>query len=129
MPKDLRVIGANRNKYPDRCYLYDSKTVNGNTLIQEAQPLCRFNKRDVVPFTWKRPTINGIVSTRREYMGTVETVDKLPKIQPDMIVKDQNGMIFIVVEPVITDDANESKVIGTRPTVKTTFTLRGLQNK
>ena len=129
MGRDLRVIGANRNNYPDRCHLYDSTAVKGNRLVKDAQVICRFYKRDVVAFQWQRPTVNGVVSSRREYIGTVETTDKIPMIRPDMFVTDQSGMLFIVVAPVISDDANESKVVGTRPTIKTTFTLRGLEER
>lgn len=129
MGRDLRQIGCNRNNYPDKCYLYDSSAIKGNKLVQGSKPLCRFYKRDVKPFQWQRPTINGIASGRTEFMGTIETVDHVEKMKPDMYVVDQTGMIFIVVEPVISDDANSSKVIGTRPTVKTIATLKGLQNR
>lgn len=127
MGRDLRVIGSNRNNYPDRCYLYDSKAVQGNKLVQDAQPICRFYKRDLVPFQWQRPTINGVVSARSEFLGTIETNDHVEQVKPDMFVVDQTGMIFIVCEPVVSDDANNSKVIGTRPTIRTTMVLKGLE--
>ena len=126
MGRDLRHIGCSRNEYPDRCSLYDSTAVNNNMLVQGAKPICRFYKRDVKPFQWERATINGIVSTRKQFIGVIETVDHVEKAKPDMYVIDQTGMLFLIVEPVISDDANESKVVGTRPAIKTTMTLRGV---
>lgn len=126
MARDLRQIGCNRNEYPDRCYLYDSKAVKGNKLLQDSKPICRFNKTDIVPFAWKRPTINGVVSSRAEFMGTIETLDHVEKAKPDMFVMDQTGTLFKICEPVISDDSNKSKVVGTRPSVRTVMTLKGL---
>lgn len=126
MGRDLRQIGYNRNIYPNRCFLYDSTAVERNKLKQDAKPICRFNKRDVVPFQWQRATVNGVVSSRLEFIGTIETVDHVEEARPDMFVKDQSGVLFIIVAPVISDDADKSKVVGTRPTVKTTMTLRGV---
>lgn len=129
MGRDLRQIGYGRNYYPDKCYLYDSTAVQGNKLVKDAMPICRFYKRDMVSFQWERPTINGIVSSRKQFIGTVATADHVEQLRPDMYVVDNTGMLFIVVAPVVSDDANESKVIGTRPTVITTFTLRGLEER
>ena len=129
MARDLRQIGSNRNNYPDRCHLYDSSAVKGNQLVQDAQPVCRFYKKDVIPFQWQRPTINGIVSGRSEFVGTVETTDHVEMLRPDMFVVDQTGMLFIVSEPVVSDDANKSKVVGTRPTIVTRFVLKGLEKR
>ena len=126
MARDLRHIGCSRNEYPDRCYLYDSKAVQGNLLVKEAKPICRFYKRDVKPFQWERPTINGVASSRKQFIGIIETIDHVEQAKPDMYVVDQTGMLFIIEAPVVSDDANKSKVVGTRPTVKTTMTLRGL---
>lgn len=129
MGRDLRQIGYGRNYYPDRCYLYDSTAVKDNKLVRGVKPICRFYKRDKVSFQWERPTVNGIVSSRRQFIGTVSTADHVEDLKPDMYVLDNTGTLFIVVAPVISDDANESKVVGTRPTVITTFTLRGLIEK
>lgn len=126
MGRDLRQIGYNRNLYPDKCYLYDSTAVERNKLKQEAKPICRFYKKDTVPFQWQRVTVNGIVSSRLEFIGTIETVDHLEEARPDMFVVDQSGVLFIIVAPIISDDADKTKAIGTRPTVKTTLTLRGV---
>lgn len=128
MARDLRQIGYNRNKYPDLCYLYDSEAVNNNKLVQDAKPICRFYKRDVKPFQWERVTINGVVSTRKQFIGTIQTADHVEQAKPDMYVVDQTGMLFIIDTPVISDDANKSKVVGKRPTVITTMTLKGLGN-
>lgn len=125
MARDLRILSG-RNKYPDKCYYYDSKAVNNNQLVKDAQPLGRFYKRDVVSFQWEYATINGIVSSNMQFVGTIETLDVV-NIKPDMYVKDNNGDLFIVVAPVISDDMNRGKVVGTRPQVKTTMTLRGLK--
>ena len=129
MARDLRVVGANRNEYPDKCYLYDSEAVKGNKLVMDSKPICRFYKRDIVPFQWKRPTVNGIASGRTEFVGTIETMDHVEQAKPDMFVLDQKGMLFKVCEPVVSDDANKSKVIGCRPSVRTTMVLKGLENK
>ena len=126
MGRDLRHIGCSRNDYPDRCYLYDSQAVQGNVLVKEAKPICRFYKRDVKPFQWERPTVNGVVSSRKQFVGIIETIDHVEQAKPDMYVVDQTGMLFIIEAPVVSDDANKSKVVGTRPTVKTTMTLKGL---
>lgn len=123
MARDLRQLSG-RNQYPDRCYYYDSTAVENNKLVKDAQPLGRFYKRDVIPFQWERPIINGI-SSNRQFAGTVETLDKVD-IKPDMFVIDNTGTLFLVVEPVVSDDMNRGKVIGTRPQVKTTFKLVGL---
>ena len=125
MARDLRVLSG-RNKYPDKCYFYDSTAVENNTLVKDAQPLGRFYKKDVKPFQWEYATINGIVSSNLQFIGIIETVDVV-NIKPDMYVKDNNGDLFIVVAPVISDDMNRGKVVGTRPQVKSTLTLRGLK--
>lgn len=124
--RDLRRIGYNKNKYPDKCYLYDSSAVNNNKLVKDSAPVCRFYKRDVKSFQWERATINGVVSSRLQYVGIIETVDDVKCAKPDMFVVDQTGDLFIVVAPVISDDENKSKVVGTRPSIKTTMTLRGV---
>ena len=126
MARDLRQIGCNRNRYPDLCYLYDSKAVNNNKLVQDAKPICRFYKRDARSFQWERATVNGVVSSRLQFQGIIETMDHVEQAKPDMFVVDQTGTLFIIVAPVISDDANKSKVIGRRPTIKTTMTLRGV---
>lgn len=126
MPRDLRQIGFGKNRYPDKCYLYDSSAVSHNKLVKDAKAICRFYKRDKVPFQWQRATVNGIVSSALEFIGTIETIDHLEAVRPDMFVVDQTGTLFIIVAPVVSDDADKSKVVGTRPTVKTTMTLRGV---
>lgn len=126
MARDLRQIGYNRNKYPDLCYLYDSTAVNNNKLVKDAKPICRFYKRDVKPFQWEKPTVNGIVSSRLQFQGIIETMDHVEQAKPDMFVVDQTDTLFIIVAPVVSDDANKSKVVGRRPTIKTTMTLRGV---
>ena len=126
MPRDLRQIGFNKNNYPDLCYYYDSTAVNGNKLIKNSKPIGRFYKTDKVPFQWRRVIVNGVVTSAIEFIGTVETADDVSKLRPDMYVQDQTGVLFLVVAPVISDDANKSKVVGTRPTVITTMTLRGV---
>lgn len=124
MARDLRQL-ANRNEYPDRCYFYNSTAVEKNKLVKNAEPLGRFYKRDVKSFQWERPTINGVVSATTQFAGIVETKDVVD-IKPDMYVVDQTGALFKVVAPVISDDANRGKVVGTRPQVITTFKLVGL---
>lgn len=126
MARDLRQIGFNKNNYPDLCYYYDSTAVNDNKLVKDSQPIGRFYKRDKVPFQWQRVTINGVVTSAIEYIGTIETADDVKALRPDMYVVDQTGALFLVVAPVISDDANKSKVVGTRPTIITTMTLRGV---
>lgn len=126
MARDLRQIGYNRNNYPDLCYYYDSSAINGNVLKEDSQPIGRFYKKDVIPFQWQRVSVNGIVTSAIEFIGTVETADNVSQLRPDMYVKDQTGALFLVVAPVISDDANKSKVVGTRPTVITTMRLRGV---
>lgn len=125
MARDLRQVGCRRNNYPDKYTYYDSKAVDHNKLVKDAQPVGRFYGRDVIPFQWERITVNGIVSSRSQYAGTIETLDRID-IQPDMFVVNRNGKLFKVVAPVITDDENKSKVVGTRPSVKTTFKLVGM---
>ena len=126
MPRDLRQVGFGKNRYPDCCYLYDSSAVNHNKLVKDVEPVCRFYKRDKIPFQWEFATVNGITTSRKQFIGTIETLDDVSRARPDMYVVDQTGALFIIVPPVISDDANKSKVVGTRPTVKTTMTLRGL---
>ena len=126
MARDLRQIGYNRNRYPDLCYLYDSTAVEKNKLVKDAKPICRFYKRDIKSFQWERVTVNGIASSRRQFVGVIETSDHVEQAKPDMYVVDQTGMLFIIDTPVISDDANKSKVIGTRPSIKTIMTLKGV---
>lgn len=128
MSRDLRIIGA-RNIYTDRCYFYDSTAVDGNKLKQDAQPMGRFYKKDVQPFQWERMTVNGIATNRRQFIGTIETIDHVESLRPDMYVQDQTGMLFIVVAPVISDDLGRTKMVGTRPATRTTLTLRGVEIK
>lgn len=126
MARDLRQIGYNKNNYPDLCYLYDSSAVENNKLIKDVKPICRFYKKDVKSFQWERVSINGIVSSRKQFIGIIETADHVEQAKPDMYVVDQTGMLFIIDTPVISDDANKSKVVGKRPTIITTMTLKGI---
>ena len=126
MPRDLRQVGYNRNRYPDKCYLYDSSAVRNNKLVKDATPICRFYKTDVIPFQWQRVTIDGVVTKAQEMVGTIATVDHVEMAKPDMYVLDQAGILYIIDSAVVSDDANQSKVVGTRPTIKTTMVLKGL---
>ena len=126
MPRDLRQVGYNRNRYPDKCYLYDSSSVQNNKLVKDAKPICRFYKTDLISFQWQRVTVDGIVTTAKELVGTIETVDHVEMAKPDMYVLDQSGILYVIDNAVVSDDANKSKVVGTRPTIKTTMVLKGL---
>ena len=125
MGRDLRQIGFNRDNYPDKCYLYPSTAVDGNKLVKDAKPICRFYKRDLVSFQWERVVINGQHTKRCVFKGTIQTADHLEEARPDMYVLDNNGMLFRIDTPIISDDANESKVVGRRASVITTMTLIG----
>lgn len=126
MPRDLRQVGFNRNCYPDRCYLYDSSAVNNNKLVQDATPICRFYKTDVIPFQWEKAKVNGITSSRQQLIGTIETADHVEAARPDMYVVDQTGALFIIADAVVSDDNDKSKVVGTRPSAVTRMVLRGI---
>lgn len=127
MARDLRQIGFNRNRYPDRCYLYDSSAVNNNKLVKDAKAICRFYKTDVVPFQWEKAKVNnGLTSSRRQFVGTIETADHVEMAKPDMFVVDQTGTLFIIEDAVVSDDLNRTKVVGTRPSVITRMVLKGL---
>ena len=127
MARDLRQIGYNRNRYPDKCYLYDSSAVNNNKLVKDAPAICRFYKRDVVPFQWEKAKVNnGLTNSRKQFVGTIETADHVEKAKPDMYVVDQTGTLFIIENAVVSDDLDRTKVIGTRPAVITRMTLKGL---
>jgi len=128
MARDLRQLKG-KNNYPDRCYYYSSTAVENNKLVKDAQPLGRFDKKDLISFQWERPTINGIVSSVVQFIGTVETLDHVENLRPDMYVVDNTGMLFIVVAPVISDDDNRGKVLGSRSQFTTTFKLRGLESE
>lgn len=127
MARDLRVIGSNRINYPDRCYLYGKEYVNNNKLVEDAQPICRFYKTDVVPFQWRKVELaNGTLSNDNHFVGTIETTDHMEKARVGMFVVDQTGTLFVIASPIISDDENKSKSVGRRPTVKTTMTLWGV---
>lgn len=129
MARDLRNIGYNKNNYPDLCYYYGSDAVDGNTLRKDAQAKGRFYKTDIEPFAYTKLQLgNGLVENENHFIGKVETLDYVPDLRAGMYVVDQTGILFIVVPPVVSDDANKSKVAGRRPTVKTQFTLRGLDD-
>lgn len=127
MGRDLRQTRFNKNEFPDRCTYYGKDSIKNSVVLPNAKPLGRFYKRDVEAFGWKKMSLgNGQFSSSVVFEGKIETLDCVNDLRPDMYVKDQTGMLFVVVAPVISDDANKSKVIGTRPEVKTTLTLRGL---
>lgn len=126
MARDLRIIGFNRNRYPDKCYLYDSHAVQNNKLVKDAQPICRFYKHDKVAFHWERVTVNGIVSNRKQFIGTIETGDHIEMARPDMYVVDQTGALFIIDMIPESNDLDRTKVVGTRPAAITTLVLKGL---
>lgn len=130
MGRDLRVIGFNKNEYPDRCVYYGKESIKNGVVIPDSKPLGRFYKKDAVSFAWKYMSLgNGQFSSSMIFEGVIETMDNVSELRPDMYVQDQTGMLFVVVPPVISDDANKSKVVGRRPTIKTTMTLRGLEIK
>ena len=129
MARDLRQIGFNRNRYPDKCYLYDSSAVNNNKLVKDATAICRFYKTDVVLFQWEKAKVNnGLANSRNQFVGTIETADHVEQAKPDMYVVDQTGMLFIIENAVVSDDLNKTKVVGTRPAVITRMVLKGLGN-
>ena len=80
MARDLRQLKG-KNSYPDRCYYYSSTAIQGNKLVKDAQPLGRFDKRDTISFQWERPTINGMVSSVAQFVGTVETLDHVEDLK------------------------------------------------
>lgn len=124
MARDLRMSIADN---PDRCWLYPSTCVENNQLVKDAQPITRFNKTDIVPFAWKRITINGNLTNARHLIGTIQTNDIAWQARPDMFIKDQTGMLFIIDEISADNDENKSKNIGTRPVHVMTMVLRGLE--
>lgn len=126
MGRDLRIVGYNRNVYPDRCWLYGSEAVKNNKLVKDAKPICRFNKKDAVPFRWERATVNGVVSSIKQFIGTIETCDHVEEARPDYFVVDQTGALFIIVEIPMSNDLDRTKVVGTRPAVITRMVLKGL---
>lgn len=128
MGRDLRNVGANRNKYPDICYYYDKKYVENNKLVKNAKPLGRFYKTDKVAFQWRKIDLgNGTLSNDLHFIGTIETCDHVEDLRVGMFVEDQTGMLFKVQSPIISDDANRSKVVGRRPAVVTVMTLMGVE--
>lgn len=130
MARDLRNINANRNNYPDRCYYYGKEYVNHNKLVEDAKPLGRFYKTDVDPFKWTKIDLgNGTLSNDNHFIGTIETCDHVENLRVGMFVVDQTGMLFIVESPIVCNDANKSKVVGRRPSVVTTITLRGVETR
>ena len=124
MARDLRTSIADM---PDRCWLYSSTCVENNQLVKDAKPITRFNKTDIVPFAWKRITINGNLTNARHLIGTIQTNDNVWQARPDMFIKDQTGMLFIIDEISADNDENKSKNIGTRPVHVMTMVLRGLE--
>lgn len=128
MARDLRQTGR-LNDYPDRCYYYDSLAVDKNKLKPDAKPLGRFYKKDKVSFQWERITINGVLTSRYQFKGVIETIDHVEDLRPDMYVVDQLGMLFIVASNLVSDDENKSKIIGTRPCITSQITLVGVEKK
>lgn len=126
MSRDLRMIGFNRNAYPDYCYLYGSDAVDDNKLVKDAKMICRFYKKDAVPFHWERISVNGIVTNEKQFIGTIETADHIEEARPDMFVVDQTGALFVIDEIPMSDDLDRTKVVGTRPAVVTRLVLRGV---
>lgn len=126
MARDLRQIGFGARNYPDTCRVYGSHYDEKNQLVMDETCLGRFKKTDIEAFRWERITVNGVLTNKSQFIGKVQTGDNVSYLRPDMFVKDQTGALFIVVAPIISDDSNQSKQIGTRPTVVTTFTLRGV---
>lgn len=120
------MIGFNRNAYPDRCYLYGSDAVDDNKLVKDAKMICRFNKKDAVPFHWERISVNGIVTNEKQFIGTIETADHIEEARPDMFVVDQTGALFVIDEIPMSNDLDRTKVVGTRPAVVTRLVLRGV---
>ena len=128
MARDLRQTRS-LNNYPDRCLYYDSTAVEHNKLKVDAQPLGRFYKKDKVSFHWEQITMNGELTTNKQFKGVIETMDHVEELRPDMYVKDQTGMLFRVTENLVSDDENRSKSVGTRPCIISTITLIGLEIK
>lgn len=129
MARDLRQVGYSKEDYPDKCYLYPTNYVNDNNEVDvNVQPICRFYKKDLVSFAWKKIQLgNGSFSNSNHFIGTIESMDHLEMARVGMYVKDQTGMLFVIDEPLISDDENKSKVVGRRPAIITTMTLRGVE--
>lgn len=127
MPIDLRNLGS-RSKYCDVYTLYPSDAVNGNTLTLKADavPLARFHSRDVEEFRYEHPTINGYVSTSLQYRGRIETIDDLSMARPDMYVVGEDGTIYIIEAPLVTDNNPAVTSVSRRPAIKYQMTLRGI---
>lgn len=113
--------------YPDRMWLYDSTAVDGNTLVKDAEPICRFNKFDKVPFGIRKVVVNGIVTNDRIFSGTIETADFV-ELKPDMYCEDEWGNLFIITSIPSADDSNIQKELSARPTTIRTAILQGVKN-
>ena len=111
MARDLRM---GIQDYPDRCYYYDSSSVDGSTLSKEAVALGRFNKRDVIPTARGQAKMGDNAIVQHEVTQTIETVDDCSDIRDGMYVVDDNDTLFRIVRIVSDDDENRSKQVGRR---------------
>lgn len=111
MARDLRM---GIQDYPDKCYYYDSKSIDGTQLAKESKPLGRFNKRDIVSTSRNQALMGDNVRVPHESVQTIETVDDCTDIRDGMYVIDDNGTLFRIVRIVSDDDENRSKQVGRR---------------
>lgn len=123
MPRDLR---HSINEYPDRVYYYPSTAVKGNTLVKDAKPLGRFYCNDIVAFAWKPVTTNGNLNSNYEYIGTIQTVDEISDIRPQMYVQYANGGGLFIIDEIIESEITDKRY-SSRPAIQRTLVLRGIK--
>lgn len=121
--RDLRYSNID---YPDKIYYYSANYVNNNKLVQDALPLGRFNANNVLPFGWRPIVVNGNVTSNKEYTGTIETIDEISDLRPNMFVKYANGNQLFIVDSIIESEITD-KSISARPAFKRTIALRGVK--
>ena len=124
---DLRNIGS-RLKYCDVYLLYAAEDVDGNAhrVKPESKPLARFHSRDVENFRYERVTINGVLTTALQYRGKIETLDDLSMARIGMYCKAEDGTLYIIEAPLVTDNNSAVTALSKRPSIKYVFTLRGV---
>jgi hypothetical protein len=124
MARDMRV---GIQDYPDRCYYYDSKSIDGTQLAKDAIALGRFNKRDIIPTSRGQAKMGDNVLVPHEVVQTIETVDYCPDIRDGMYIVDDNGTLFRIVRIPSDDDENKSKQVGRRAVHTTKMEIKAIE--
>lgn len=121
----MRDMSVGIYEFPNKYWLYDSSAVNNNKLVMDAEPICRFRARTVTKFGIKK-VWNDNICSKAVLSGVIQTRDKIKSIKPNMYVKNQAGVLFVIDELPEIEYMIDNEQLSSRPTPIRNIKLNGI---